>query len=294
MSETPLLELAAGGDWVVLSRTLRMLPPRQRRAAVRAREADGDTALHYVCRGPFEDEADRAQVARQLIAAGADVDAWSDQIVPPIAAAVYNGARPTVKALIVAGARLSVERRAGVPLLYVVADAWARAGQPAPEAAASPAEAQALRKRLIGIARDLIAAGIDVNARTMRYQQTALIGAVDREALPLIDVLLKTRGLDLDARDHLGLTALHYAAHTGARSLARKLLKAGADPNVQDRYGFTPLHEAVANGHDALARDLVDAGANPRKRLRVAFGPYPKGASPEDIARLRAEGEAKA
>ena len=294
MIETPLLELAALGDWAALSSALRALPQARRRAAIRAREADGDTALHYVCRGPFADEVSRARIARQLIAAGADVDAWSDQIVPPIAAAVYNGARPTVRALIAAGARLAVERRAGVPLLYVVADAWARAGQPTPEAAGSPAEAVALRKRLIGIARDLIAAGIDVNARTSRYRQTALIGAVDREALPLIDVLLKTRGLDLDARDHLGLSALHYAAHTGARQLARKLIKAGADLNIQDRYGFTPLHEAVANGHDALARDLLSAGASPRKRLRVAFGPYPSGATPEDIARLRAEAEARA
>ncbi len=289
MTERPLLELAAVGDWVALSDALRALPQRQRRVAIRAREADGDTALHYVCRGPFEDEAERARMARQVIAAGADVDAWSDQIVPPIAAAVYNGARPTVRVLIAAGARLSVERRAGVPLLYVVADAWARAGQSAPEGAALRSGAKALRKRLMGIARDLIAAGIDVNARTGRYRQTALIGAVDREALPLIDVLLKTRGLDLDARDHLGLSALHYAAHTGARPLALKLLKAGADPNLQDRYGFTPLHEAVVNGHEALARDLLGAGANPRKRLRVAFGPYPKGATADDLARLRAD-----
>ena len=289
MSETLLLELAAVGDWVALSAALRALPKSRRRTAVRAREADGDTALHYVCRGPFADEAERAWLARQLIDAGADVDAWSDQIVPPIAAAVYNGARPTVRVLIGAGARLSVERRAGVPLLYVVVDAWARAGQPAPDAALSPAEALALRKRLIGIARDLIAAGIDVNARTSRYRQTALIGAVDRQAMPLIDLLLNANGLDLDVRDHLGLSALHYAAHTGARQLARKLIKAGADLNLQDNYGFTPLHEAVANGHDTLARDLVNAGASPRKRLRVAFGPYPKGATPDDIARLRAE-----
>jgi ankyrin repeat protein len=287
MSEPSLLTLAAAGEWPEMKALLRTLSLRQRRAAVRAREADGDTALHYVCRGSFEDEAGRARLVRDLIAAGADVDAWSDQIVPPIAAAVFGGARSTVRVLVQAGARLAIESRAGVPLLYVAAEAWTRAGQAGLEGnAPSRAAGRALQQRLLGIARDLIAAGIDLNARTRQYRQTALIGAIDRGAKPMIDLLLRTRGIDLDARDHLGLTALHYAAHTGNRALARKLLRAGAQPDLQDRYGFTPLHEAAANGHTGLFRDLVQAGASPRKRLRIDFGPFPRGATPADVARL--------
>ncbi|MBL8094101.1 MAG: ankyrin repeat domain-containing protein [Anaerolineales bacterium] len=287
MSERTLLEWAAAGEWSALWADLRALPAGRRRVAVRMREVDGDTALHYVCRGVFESEAERARLARALIAAGADVNAWSAEIVPPIAAAAYAGALPTVRALHAAGARLAVERRAGVPLLYVIADAWARAGANEAETSRAAAEAQALRDRLLGVARYLLRQGVDVNARTAQYRQTALFGAVDRGAGPVIALLLKATDIDLDARDHLGLTVLHYAAHSGDRALARRLLKSGARPDPQDRYGFTPLHEAAANGHVALAQDLIRAGASQTKRLRVAFGPYPKGATPLDVARLR-------
>lgn len=288
MSDTSLLELAASGDWAALLAELRRLPDARRRAAVRRREPDGDTALHYVCRGQIGDETTRARVARALIAAGADVNAWSDEIVPPIAAATFAGALPTVRALHAAGARLDVERRAGVPLLYVIADAWARTDQPDSEGGGARADARALQRRLLGVARYLLGHGADVNARTTRYRQTALFGAVDRGVQPLIALLLRAPDIDLDARDHLGLTVLHYAAHAGEQALTRRLLKAGATPDLQDRYGFTPLHEAVANGHAVLAQDLLRAGASASKRLRVAFGPYPKGATPGDIARLRA------
>ncbi len=291
MSKTLLLELAASGDWVALLTELRRLPDARRRTIVRQRELDGDTALHYVCRGPFADEAARARIARALIAAGADVNAWSDEIVPPIAAATFAGALPTVRALHGAGARLDVERRAGVPLLYVIADAWTRADQPGSKDGIARAEIEALQRRLLGVARYLLSHGVAVNARTTRYRQTALFGAIDRGVHPLIAMLLRAPDIDLDARDHLGLTVLHYAAHAGDRSLTRRLLKAGATPDLQDRYGFTPLHEAVANGHAALAQDLLRAGASPAKRLRVAFGPYPKGATPVDVARLREAGE---
>lgn len=287
MNDRMILAQAAAGDWDALAADLRALPAGRRRAAVRRRESDGDTALHYVCRGVFESEAARANVARALIAAGADVNAWSNQIVPPIAAATYAGALPTVRALHTAGAHLDVERRAGVPLLYVVADAWARAGASEAETSLAAAEARDKRARLLAVARYLLSQGVNVNARTTQYRQTALFGAVDRGATPLIALLLKAADIDLDARDHLGLTVLHYAAHTGDRDLARRLLKAGAQPDLQDRYGFTPLHEAAANGHTDLARDLLRAGANPRKRLKVDFGPFAKGATPGDVARTR-------
>ncbi len=301
MPERTLLESAAAGDWEAVLADLRSLPGKASRRAVRQREADGDTTLHYVCRGAFESEAERARLARALIAAGADVDAWSDEIVPPIAAATYAGALPTVRALVSAGARLDVERRAGVPLLYVIADSWVRVGQAAqpgsqhcgPGQVCGPDEAdpralliaRAFQADLLKLARYLIGAGIDVNARTERYRQTALFNAVDHGIQPLITLLLRTPGIDLDARDHLGLTVLHFAAHTGDVPLTRRLLRAGARPDPVDRYGFTPLHEAAANGHAAVARALLRAGANPRRKLKTDFGAFTRGMTPADVAR---------
>jgi ankyrin repeat protein len=59
------------------------------------------------------------------------------------------------------------------------------------------------------------------------------------EAL-LTQVLLGTKGIEIDSLNVLGQTPLHIACMRKNWSVARLLLKAGADPNVRDRRGYTP------------------------------------------------------
>lgn len=68
-----------------------------------------------------------------------------------------------------------------------------------------------------------------------------LAGQDDIEA---ISELLAS-GVDVNARDDEGCTALHFAADRGAAGAAQLLLSAGADVNAQDGDGQTPLHYAA-------------------------------------------------
>lgn len=53
------------------------------------------------------------------------------------------------------------------------------------------------------------------------------------------------QGLDLEAADHKGRTALHYAAMQGDVALLQMLLEAGANVNAQDSFASAPLYSAV-------------------------------------------------
>jgi hypothetical protein len=74
--------------------------------------------------------------------------------------------------------------------------------------------------------------------------------------------LLLEHGADVNARDDLGDTPLHEAAH-GHVDVVRLLLEHGADVNARDKNGQTPLHEAASWG---VVRLLPDHGADVNTR----------------------------
>ncbi len=66
-----------------------------------------------------------------------------------------------------------------------------------------------------------------------------------RGHVPTARVLLGA-GLDPNARDDAGRTALHYAAGSGVPELVELFLEAGADPSAEDNAGLTPLDYTTA------------------------------------------------
>ncbi len=64
------------------------------------------------------------------------------------------------------------------------------------------------------------------------------------------------------AADGGGLTALVYAARTGAIDAARVLLESGADVNQTTRYGWSPLLAATQNQNYQMAKFLIEHGAD--------------------------------
>ena len=109
----------------------------------------------------------------------------------------------------------------------------------------------------------------------------ALVAA--RNAVATVRQLLG-EGQPPDERGPDGLTALMWAARTGAVDAMAALLTAGADPNARDaRFGWTPLLHAIHKQHIAAVRLLLERGADPNART-PAFTPLIMAAAERDPA----------
>ena len=72
------------------------------------------------------------------------------------------------------------------------------------------------------------------------------------------------RGLDVNAPQGDGMTALHWAAEIGSAELVRMLLESGAESELVTRNGaYTPLHLAARSGSASAVSALLEAGADP-------------------------------
>jgi hypothetical protein len=74
--------------------------------------------------------------------------------------------------------------------------------------------------------------------------------------------LLIAKGASTEAKDELGYTPLHEAAHRGQSELTELLLAAHADVNAENRLGWAPLHLAASNGDLREVQLLIRGGAN--------------------------------
>jgi uncharacterized protein len=89
----------------------------------------------------------------------------------------------------------------------------------------------------------------------------SLANAAEKRDQAKIVALLK-KGVDVNAAQADGMTALHWAAYHDDVSLARQFLKAGAHAESANRYGVTPLSLACTNGNAQIVTMLLEAGAD--------------------------------
>ena len=84
-------------------------------------------------------------------------------------------------------------------------------------------------------------------------------------------------GVNVNAKDYYGKTALHVAAETGHEKVAALLIEAGADMEVKtpisgrgfSDYGSTPLLLAAHWGHTSVAELLINSGADVNARTII-------------------------
>jgi ankyrin repeat protein len=108
--------------------------------------------------------------------------------------------------------------------------------------------------------RTLLARGLDVNA-TEPDGSTALHWAADRGDVVAVDLLLR-RGANPSMANRYGVTPLALAAGGDNAAVIGLLLKAGAGPNVTLAGGETALMTAARAGRLDVVRALAEAGAN--------------------------------
>ena len=103
--------------------------------------------------------------------------------------------------------------------------------------------------------------GIDPNAKN-RYGDTALIWAVYKDRSQLAKILLE-RGANPNIAGTYQKGPMHWAAEAGLVQQLNLLLKNGAKIDIYDDHFQTPLHFAVKKGRSSAVAFLVKKGADP-------------------------------
>jgi len=78
---------------------------------------------------------------------------------------------------------------------------------------------------------------------------------------------LLQQGVDVNAPQVDGTTALHWAANNGDLQMVELLVRAHANVKAADRYGVTPLSSACEAGNGPMVELLLKAGADPNTVL---------------------------
>ena len=138
--------------------------------------------------------------------------------------------------------------------------------------------------------RSLLAQGVDVNAR-QGDGATALHWAAHRNDLETASVLLGA-GANANAANALGATPLWLASLSSSGAMVERLLEAGADPNVALASGETPLMSAARAGNAAavglLLAHAADVNATEGSRGQTALM-WAAAQQHADLARLLVE-----
>ncbi|KAK2911763.1 hypothetical protein QQF64_027604 [Cirrhinus molitorella] len=102
----------------------------------------------------------------------------------------------------------------------------------------------------------LLGRGVNVNAKNVNGR-TALHYAVAFRNVEAVDVLLRRRA-KLDLQDKHGLTAVHLAAWFGSLQILKLLVQAGADQRIENTEGLNMMHCAAMNNHTDIVAYIVD------------------------------------
>lgn len=177
------------------------------------------------------------RVVSQLVQAGADIDKQDDQGHTALILAASDGHSRVVRLLLQAGADVDKQDDQGNTALI---------------AAASDDHPQAIR--------ELLNAGADVEVRNNSGHNALLIATSEgsRNALQAL-----TQNLQQDALDHMQNSPelLIGPAGEGHLFMVRQMISAGVNINAEDDKGRTALSVAAGEGHQGIVDYLLSNGA---------------------------------
>jgi ankyrin repeat protein len=126
----------------------------------------------------------------------------------------------------------------------------------------------ACREKNLDIIKVLLANGANVNSKN-RYSTfypifDVLTSMVKKDSFQIVKLLID-KGVDIDAVDSFGNTALHYAVEKENLDLIELIIKSGCDVNKTLRHdNDTPLHYACFQKNRRVVSFLIKNGANRR------------------------------
>lgn len=214
---------------------------------------------------------DEVEAVRQLLDAGANVQALTPLGVSALSLAIANGSAPMVQLLLEAGADPAQLEPAGETLLMSAAAVGVDAVVEALLAAGAAVNAVdatfgqtalmvAAREGHADVVETLLAAGASVNLQTVQRGEPVWVRPNSQQGFGFgIGIIRGGTPADRGRRDPLqgGMSALLYAARHGHVDVARQLLAAGADLNVRDANEIWPLLLSISNNNMAMAEFLL-------------------------------------
>ena len=225
---------------------------------VNSKDMDNLTPLHYVAKYGTSPE-----MVDLLVDAGADVNIKQNTGWTPLHYAAKRGYLEIVKALVAAGADLSMGNR-------LTQDSGNDKKGATPLSLArsyfnfSIGHEQIVKFLATETAKYLVASGGDVNSKDMN-NLTPLHYVTAFGASPEMVSLLINAGADVNVRWSYGRTPLHgvpFNDHSNRHEFAQILIDAGADVDAMDSDLKTPLYWAARKGRNKLITTLIDAGAD--------------------------------
>src|SRR6266702_3967463 len=222
----------------------------------------GETPLHLVSRGKYNSEEHRVDIARLLLVHSMDANAQDKSHSTPLHWAAFCGRLEITQMLLDHGANANMKDDHGETPLHQV----------------SQGEYDS-HEQGVGIARLLLARGVDVNAQDKNHFTPFLLAALngrleiaqvlldhganantengsgemplalvsrgkyDSQEHALCDIqIFLVHGVDMNAQNKQYNTAIHLACYSGKIEITQMLLDPGAYMNKQNEQGETPLH----------------------------------------------------
>jgi len=116
----------------------------------------------------------------------------------------------------------------------------------------------------------------------------SIADAAMREDRAAVLSMIKS-GVDVNAPQGDGVTALHWAARHGDADLVAALVRAGATARAATRFGaYTPLHLAAERGSARIVKALIAAGAPADAKTNTGATPLMFAAASGDAAAVAA------
>jgi ankyrin repeat protein/L-ascorbate metabolism protein UlaG (beta-lactamase superfamily) len=210
------------------------------------------------------------EIARLLLAAGADVDCGDSDESTPLHNAGLHRHPEMLAFLLENGADVNRRDRNGAYALsfaasggdstcvQMVLDAGADLNYWHPQG--YTLFHFACSRNLHDLFDRLVAHGVDINAASTRGE-TPLHWAAGRADARMLNAMLDA-GADPSPANEFGQTPLMNLSFVGNLENARILLSRGADPNAADQNGFTSLHAACHADSLEFVKLLLDFGAD--------------------------------